>query len=312
MPRALQRRPQTAVGDVAVMGRAGLEAGARDRRRGNRENGEAEQDQEAFGAQRSAADTPESVRLTHSHESSREGDQQHDHEDQRRARGDRQRRVAAAAGAADLDALQLLGELAGARGTRPRRRGSGRSRGRRGRAGSCPRAGRPARPRRTRRGSARPRWASRPSRCASPRGSTQMRSAISGGGARARLLERVDGGGDLAGDADRGRRAQRAVGQHRVQPPARRRLGDGDRVALERARVVDAEQVRVVDGAEPVGALEEAHGRERAGRIARHVQRHRAPLALLARAARRRSNPLARRPRCGNRRTRPRVARCQP
>ena len=38
------------------------------------------------------------------------------------------------------------------------------------------------------------------------------------------LLERVDRGGDLAGDPDRRRGAERAVGEQLVEPPAGRRL----------------------------------------------------------------------------------------
>ena len=129
-------------------------------------------------------------------------------------------------------------------------------------------------------GSATPRWASRPSRCASPRGSTQMRSAVSGGGGAP--------ASSSASTAEATWRAMRIAGAEPsgpsastvVQAPALGRLGDRDRAALERARVVDAEQVRVVDGPEPVGALEEAHRRQRAGRRARDVQRDRAALAL--------------------------------
>ena len=171
------------------------------------------------------------------------------------------------------------------------------------------RAGARATPRRTRR-AARRRGGRRGRRGARRRAaSTQMRSAISGGGGAP--------ASSSASTAEATWRAMRIAGAEPIGPSARTssrrrpggRLGDRDRAALERARVVDAEQVRVVDGAEPVGALEEADRRQRAGRVARDVQRDGAALALGRRAAPRRWNPRARRHRCDSRRTRPRVAR---
>ena len=91
-----------------------------------------------------------------------------------------------------------------------------------------------------------------------------------------RVLERVDGGGDLAHDPDGGRGLQRAVGDQLIEPPPRRRLRDRDRAALERPRAIHAEQVRVLDRAQPARAFQEAGRRQRPGRVAGDVQRDRA------------------------------------
>ena len=109
-------------------------------------------------------------------------------------------------------------------GRRLRRRGSGPAPAARALAGSCRRAGRRAKPRRRRPAGARGRLGVE---AVEVRVAARVDPDALGGERRrlgARLLQRVDGGGDLAGDLDRRRRAQRAVGQQRVQPAAGRRL----------------------------------------------------------------------------------------